>query len=68
MVSETCLPGKAKLRSWSATARYDSGAKEDAVLCPQQSSLRRTLRNRPARLGRYRDGPNAGSLTRSLSA
>lgn len=38
------------------------------MLGPQQSSVRRTLRNRPARLGRHRDGPDARSLTRSRSA
>ncbi|KAM6040669.1 uncharacterized protein VSU04_015157 [Chlamydotis macqueenii] len=50
----------------SRRARRGSGAEADAALRPQLSSVRRALRNRPARLGRYRDSPNAGSLASYL--
>lgn len=38
------------------------------MLGPQHSSVRRTLRNRLARLRRHRHGPDTRSLTRSQSA
>lgn len=65
MVLDTCSPRRDALLRCPCSP--GSRSPKDSVPCPQPSSVRRALCNRPARPGRHRDGPGAGgSLARSL--